>query len=204
MRVARQRSLQLRRGFSIFVSPIDGGWDDYKTMEALPAGDDDFEVAFRGVWPAAFSVAQRVLGNTADAEDAAAEGLARALVAWHRIWDLPHRNAWMLRVVGNVALDRARDRTRAARRTPATTGVGGTDHQELAVLRVALVEALAALPARQREVIVLRHLCGLSEREVAGAIGISTNSVKKHASRGIARLRARLGPLSQEEIEVAI
>lgn len=117
-------------------------------MGDLPAGDDDFEAAFRQVWPAAFAVAQRVLGDMGDAEDSAAEGLARALVAWQRVRDLPHRNAWMLRFVGNVALDRARSRSRAARRTAASTEVGGADHQEQTVLRMALVEALAALPAR--------------------------------------------------------
>lgn len=166
-----------------------------------PSRGNDFEEAFRKVWPAAFAVAHRVLGDVGDAEDAAAEGLARALVAWPRVGGLAHCDAWMLRVVGNVALDRARRRTRAGRcADPANTNVA--DHQEQTVLRMALVEALAALPTRQREVIVLRHLCGLSEREVAGAIGISTNSVKKHASRGIARLRERLG--QPEEIELAI
>jgi len=109
----------------------------------------------------------------------------------------------MLRVVGNVAVDRARSRTRAARWAGSSTTYVVTDHQDLTVLRVALAEALAALPARQLEVVVLRHLCGLSEREVAGAMGISPNSVKKHASRGLARLRERLGR-TEEEFDLAI
>jgi RNA polymerase sigma factor (sigma-70 family) len=173
-------------------------------MSAAGGGDDDFEEAFREVWPLALAVARRVLGDAGEAEDAAADGFARALVAWPRVRDLPYRDAWMLRVVGNVSLDRARSRTRAARWASSSTGGDCvSDHQEVTVLRMALVEALAALPKRQREVIVLRHLCGLTEREVAGAIGISTNSVKKHASRGIARLRDRLGQ-PEEEIDLAI
>ena len=164
----------------------------------------DFEEAFRQVWPAAFSVARRILASTEDAEDAAAEGLARALAAWHRVGSLPYRDAWILRVVANVALDRARRCSRAARERPSTLEENGSaDHQELTVLRIALVEALAALPSRQREVIVLRHVCGVSERDVAAALGISANSVKKHASRGMVRLRARLAP-SGEEMELAI
>jgi RNA polymerase sigma-70 factor (sigma-E family) len=159
-----------------------------------PAVDDEgFEEAFRQVWPTALAVARRVLGDPDDAEDAAAEGLARALVAWPRVRELPYREAWVLRVVGNVALDRARRRARATRSTRIfTSSDSGPDHQEETVLRAALVEALASLPKRQREVVVLRHLCGLSEREVAAAVGISTNSVKKHGSRGMARLRSRL------------
>lgn len=80
-----------------------------------PSRGNDFEEAFRKVWPAAFAVAHRVLGDVGDAEDAAAEGLARALVAWPRVGGLAHCDGWMLRVVGNVALDRARRRTRAGR-----------------------------------------------------------------------------------------
>lgn len=163
--------------------------------------EDDFEAVFRQVWPAAFEVARRVLGDWAEAEDAAAEGLARALVAWPRVGRLPYRDAWILRVVGNVAIDRARRRARAGR-LDVTASLDGTDHQDLTVLRMALVEALAALSTRQREVIVLRHLCGMSEHETAGAMGISGNSVKKHAARGIAHLRAKLGT-SEGETELA-
>ena len=167
-------------------------------------GDEDFEVVFREMWPAAFALARRVLGDPAEAEDAAAEAMARALVRWERVRDLPHRDAWMLRVVSNVAIDRARRRVRSAAWSAAADAGARTDgHEDLTVLRIALVEALAALPARQREVIVLRHLCGLSELEVGAVIGISTNSVKKHASRGFVRLRSRLGQLTEEEISVA-
>jgi RNA polymerase sigma factor (sigma-70 family) len=173
-------------------------------MGREPADHAAFEETFHRVWPAAFRVARRILGADAEAEDAAAEGLARALVGWHRIGALPYQDAWILRVVGNVALDRARKRSRAAGWSPAAASlVEDADHQDLTVLRLALREALAALPRRQREAIVLRHLCGLSEREVAGAMGISLNSVKKHACRGVARLRTRLGE-GDEEIGLAI
>lgn len=170
-------------------------------MTRHSAGVDDFEAVFRQVWPAAFAVACRVLGDWAEAEDAAAEGFARALVAWPRVGGLSYRDAWILRVVGNVAIDRARRQARAGHGALAPSA-DGTDHQDLTVLRMALVEALAALPTRQREVIVLRHLCGMSEHETAGAMGISGNSVKKHTSRGIARLRAKLGT-SEGEAELA-
>jgi RNA polymerase sigma-70 factor (ECF subfamily) len=52
--------------------------------------------------------------------------------------------------------------------------------------------ALRALPERQREVIVLRHLAGLSEPEVAEYLGISLGSVKTHMRRAKESLRGRL------------
>ncbi len=59
-------------------------------------------------------------------------------------------------------------------------------------------EAMQAIPRRQRQVVALRYLAGLSEGEVAGSLGISRNSVKKHTGRAVAALRLRLGPEWQE------
>jgi RNA polymerase sigma-70 factor (sigma-E family) len=56
--------------------------------------------------------------------------------------------------------------------------------------RDALLHALAALPRRQRAAVVLRHYLDLSEQQAADALGCSVGSVKSHASRGLARLRA--------------
>lgn len=61
---------------------------------------------------------------------------------------------------------------------------------DLSDARDEVVRLLATLPPRQREVVVLRYYNGLPEREVAEMLGISTGSVKTHASRGLAALRA--------------
>jgi RNA polymerase sigma-70 factor (sigma-E family) len=56
----------------------------------------------------------------------------------------------------------------------------------------AVVESLRKLPARQREVLVLRYYADLSEAEIAEAMKISRGAVKSHASRGMAALRVSL------------
>jgi RNA polymerase sigma factor (sigma-70 family) len=53
-------------------------------------------------------------------------------------------------------------------------------------------ELLAELPDRQRAVLVMRYLLGMSERETAVALSVSTGSVKTHAFRGTTTLRGRL------------
>jgi RNA polymerase sigma-70 factor (sigma-E family) len=53
-----------------------------------------------------------------------------------------------------------------------------------------LMAALGVLPRRQREVLVLRYYLDLSEAQIAHALGISPGSVKAHAHRGLAALRA--------------
>lgn len=55
-----------------------------------------------------------------------------------------------------------------------------------------LPKALARLTQKQRTALVLLHVDGLSEREVAEAMGISRASVRKHADRGMAKLRIAL------------
>lgn len=144
----------------------------------------------------AFHVAYRILSNVADAEDAAAEALARALRNWERIGPLPYRDAWIMRVAANVAVDRARRQ----RPSPAPPDTGIPDGSDAAVLRITLGQALSSLSKRQREVISLRYLADLSEAEVARSLGISVNSVKTHTLRGVAAMRAHLGTSWEAEI----
>jgi RNA polymerase sigma-70 factor (sigma-E family) len=56
-----------------------------------------------------------------------------------------------------------------------------------------VLAALAALPSRRREVLVLRYFAGLSEAEIAATLGVSAGTVKSAAARGIAALARALG-----------
>jgi RNA polymerase sigma factor (sigma-70 family) len=149
----------------------------------------EFEDWFRALYSSALAVACRLLREPSEAEDAVAEAFARALVAWRRVRGLPYRDAWLLRVVANVAIDQVRRHRHAP---VVDTSVEAED--DAAVLRVALSAALRALPKRQREAVVLRYLAGLSTAEVAGYLHISPESVKEHVARGVVKLRDRLGP----------
>lgn len=66
------------------------------------------------------------------------------------------------------------------------------------VRRHTVLAALAELPARQREVLVLRHYLDLPEKEVARTLGISVGAVKSHTSRGSAALRTLLADHLEE------
>ena len=56
-----------------------------------------------------------------------------------------------------------------------------------------LLAALARLPRRRREVLVLRYYAGLSGAEIAATLGISTGTVKSNAARGLAALARAIG-----------
>ena len=61
----------------------------------------EFETAFRELFPRSYRVAVRILGDGADAEDAAAEALARAHASWKKVGTMSYRDAWVLRVTAN-------------------------------------------------------------------------------------------------------
>jgi RNA polymerase sigma factor (sigma-70 family) len=147
-----------------------------------------FEQEFEGLFTTAFAITRRLMGNVTDAEDAAAEAVARTLVAWRRLSSQPDRHAWVARVATNVAIDQLRRR----HSLPAPTG-RTPDAVEEATLRMALVAALQRLPKRQRQVVAMRYLADLDEAAVARSLGISVNSVKKHSQRGVSALRGGLG-----------
>jgi RNA polymerase sigma-70 factor (ECF subfamily) len=134
----------------------------------------------------AYRVARRIVGDVATAEDIAAEALSRAYANWGKISGLQYRDAWVLRVTTNLALNAIRPR----RALPVERQVGPDD--DATATRLALVDALRALPQRQREVIVMRHLAGYSESEIAERLGISLGSVKTHMRRAKTSLRDTL------------
>lgn len=168
------------------VQPVDAPTVNDASNDAI---DHGFESFFRAQLPRARRVAYRILGDVTEAEDAAAEAFARAHASWRRVGGLPHRDAWVLRVASNVAIDTLRRR----RTPPFERDVIAGAPEDGAILQLSLVHALGALPRRQREVITLRFLVGHSEAEVAADLGVSAGTVKKAVHRGIATLRARLG-----------
>jgi RNA polymerase sigma factor (sigma-70 family) len=153
----------------------------------------DYDDFFREILPRAVSVARRVTGDRASAEDAAVEALARAHLRWQRVGSLPWRDAWVLRVTSHEAL---RQLPKSGPLPPATPAV---DEAESVALRQALLDALRRLPTRQREAVVLRYLADLSETDVGLALGIRQGTVKTHLHRGLAALRPLLGHDFKEE-----
>lgn len=160
----------------------------------------EFEAMFRVLWPRAHRVAYRILGQVAEAEDAAAEAFARAYVSWRRVGSLDHREAWVLRVTSNVAVDMAR---RKARR-PGGRAQETEAFEDAVADRVTLGTALASLPRRQREIVALRYLAGFGEEDVARSLGIARSTVKEHARRARTSLRELLGSKDGREDDEAV
>jgi RNA polymerase sigma-70 factor (ECF subfamily) len=96
--------------------------------------------------------------------------------------------AWLLRVARNTALDHLRARRRVIVEAPPEQSA----HVEAPERNDSLRSALADLPAEQREVVILRHVAGLTPAEIASRTGRSESAVHGLHHRGRRALRAGL------------
>ena len=131
-------------------------------------------------------------GDRDDSEDLLQMTLVRTARRWDAARTSPH--AYAHRVLVNLLHDRRRTLSRRVRqewldavddRLPSVT-----DGAQARVDRLAILGAIRGLPARQREVVVLRFFADLSVSETAAAIGASEGTVKTHTSRALTHLRA--------------
>ena len=146
---------------------------------------------------AAFRVAYVVTGSAADAEDAVQEAFVKAYLALRRFRPGSSFRPWLLRIVGNEARNRRRAsarrfhyEARAAREAAPGDAVPSPEAAaEAADVRLSLLEAVNALPARERLVVGLRYFLELTEEETAAVAGVPRGTVKSRLSRALHRLR---------------
>lgn len=112
---------------------------------------EDFDAFFMALLPAVLRLAKGMTGDRTAAEDVAAEAFARAFACWEKVGRLDYREAWVLRVASNLAIDLAR------RRHPEMPArAAAPDLADDVVLRLTLLDALRSMPRTQREALVLR------------------------------------------------
>lgn len=143
-------------------------------------------------------VAYLACGDATEAEDLLQTALERTYRSWDRV---RHDNPepYVRRVIINAAISRARRRAILSiipTHSPPERSVRATDVD----LRHVLMEALRALPPRQRAVVVLRYWEDLSETQTAEVLGCSVGTVKSQASKAMAKLRSALGRESAEGV----
>jgi len=128
----------------------------------------------------------------------AEEVVQDAFVAMHGRWRRLREPDKALAYLRTSVINRSRSVLRhrgvvTAHPEPAWPDAPGAEVGALGALeRDRVMAALARLPVRQREVLVLRYYLDQSEAQIAYTLGISQGAVKSHASRGMAGLRVRL------------
>lgn len=138
--------------------------------------------------PRAYKQAYRMLGVQADAEDVAQEAMMRV---WKIAPEWRSGDAkvmtWLYRVVANLCLDRLRkvqSTSLDAIDEPIDPSPSAADDMQSNARLDALQAALIALPERQRQALVLRHIEELANPEIADVMEISVEAVESLTSRG--------------------
>jgi RNA polymerase sigma-70 factor (sigma-E family) len=150
--------------------------------------------------PALVRMARVLAGDPHRAEDLVQDALARAYPRWRRIVRADRPDVYLRRVLVN--LNNSWWRRRGSRELSLGTPVDGPAAGDLsadAVERDAMWRHLAALPPRQRAVLVLRYYEDLDDATIAEILGCSAVTVRTHAMRALAALRTRLGTARRVE-----
>jgi RNA polymerase sigma-70 factor (sigma-E family) len=136
-----------------------------------------------------------LVDEPATAEDVVQEAFTGLYRHWANLRDASAAVGYLRTAVVNGSRSVLRRRKTAREYTPPHP-VNARSAESLAMLSAehrAVVGALAELPPRQREVLVLRYYGGLSEAEIAETAGISRGAVKSTAARGLDALQRVMG-----------
>lgn len=151
----------------------------------VPAWPDDFDALYRAEYPPLVRLAALLVGSKAVAEEVVQDAFVRSRSALAGT----DRPAAYLRVaVVNGCRSVHRRRAVALVHVPRRGLLPAAAEPELREL----ADVLAMLPARQRQVLVLRYYADCTESEIAELLGCQPGTVKSLAHRGLTRMRALL------------
>lgn len=177
-------SHDLRSGSAAAVPPSDDA-----LLGRFAAGDPEAaRLLTDRLAPRSLSVASRMLGNRAEAEDVAQDAMMRLWqVAPNWVPGQAKVSTWLYRVTLNLCLDIQRKKSPDRLSDipePADESRSAADRIQDEMRKDALQAALSELPERQRQAVVLRHIEELPNPEIAGIMGISVEAVESLTARG--------------------
>jgi RNA polymerase sigma-70 factor, ECF subfamily len=162
-----------------------------------------------------YQVARRLVGSREEAEDLMQETYARAFRSWRSFEPGTNLRAWLLRILTNLNIDRARARQRRPQTEPLeegdyflynrlaeSTGDSQPEEEERVIARLSqdnVVSALAELPHDFRDTVVLVDIGGFSYAEAAQILDIPVGTVMSRLHRGRRILKRQLAEEAVEE-----
>ena len=150
-------------------------------VERPDVGEPDFDEFFRSTYRWAVRLAHVLVGDQATAEDVVQDAYARVQP---RFGDVDNPGAFLRVAVVNACRSHLRSRGREVARLRRWVTRGEAVEPEYHEL----LDAIDALPHRQKVVVVLRYYEDLSEREIASVLGCRPGTVKSLAARAMATL----------------
>jgi len=182
--------------------------DDIGTRDSIGPGRAQldhkaFDELFRESAADVHAYAISLLANRAAAEDVTALAFERLYRARARLdTGRGTPRAWLFAIARNAALDELRRRRRQPQSELLAELAGDHDHEsafEQIARRASVRDALAALPLREREVVLLKFHGQLSNSELAKALDVSESNAGTRLHRALTRLREEYNGLEREE-----
>jgi len=162
---------------------------DTTNVAVVEAFESFYDREFRKVVALAYALS----GSRSGAEDLAQEAFIAAHLRWDRIGTYDKPDAWVRRVVANMAISAFRRRSAERRALERLAGQTPTELPQLEPEDERFWNLVRELPPRQTQAITLFYLEDRSVNEIAEVIGCNPNTAKVHLFRGRQALAARLG-----------
>ena len=136
----------------------------------------------------------RMLQNEQDAEDCLQDGFLKAYLAYDRLDGSANYRAWLYRIAGNTARTRLRSRLRTGIllfEEPSDSSLPIEQQAENNFHLEAVINAIEALPYKQRVSLVLRKYQELSYEEIGTVLDTSAESARANVYQGLKKLRTQ-------------
>jgi RNA polymerase sigma factor (sigma-70 family) len=161
-------------------------------------GKQPFEAVVTEHGATVLRVCRAVLGP-ADADDAWSETFLAAMRAYPGLPDGANVQAWLVTIAHRKAIDVTRAAARRAIPVPQTPESAATAVRDggASGLDGDLAEAVARLPAKQKQAVAYHYLAGLPYADIAAIVGGSAEAVRRAAADGIAALRRAYPPAAR-------
>lgn len=163
-----------------------------------------FRVLVERYMKVAYNIAYGFVCNHDDSEDVAQESFVRVYESINTFRGDATFNTWLYRIVANLALNRLRQKKKTNYRTMELTdnqtiySVDNPSDKYQHDIQPILEQALHELPTLQRAVVILRHLNGLSTKQVSSILHCSEGTVKTHLFRGLKKMQSKVSFLKDE------
>ncbi|HTY01007.1 MAG TPA: RNA polymerase sigma factor [Bacteroidota bacterium] len=173
-------------------------------LEARKGSQEAFRCLVERHMRRAYALAFRFVNDHHDAEEIAQEAFVRAFESLDGFRAEAEFGTWLYRIITNLSLNRLKDGKRRRERSvdmnfaatvPDETVFQASHNDDV---RMHIERALHELPTLQRAVVILRHLHGLSTREVSVILHCTEGTVKTHLFRGMEKMRLKLNFLREE------
>ena len=184
-----------------------GAPDDSELVRrCLEGRRDAFDALMARHYRGVYDLAYRMLGNAQDAADLTQEIFLRVYARLHTFRQGKSFLAWVRRIAANRCIDHLRRRRApdasleqrlesGVQHADTTPGGSPADALQMAEDSRRVLAAVQRLPAKQRAVLVLRHIQGMTLQEIADTLRVPVGTVKTLLFRGRHAVRGMVGDL---------